>query len=104
MPLSYHCFEARSQSSYSGDDEVEEEEGGNELGYEGSVEGLELELAQVEEWCWWRVHIVLAMAQPFFVFKEKRHFSNLTLPKRRNNEFFILFDGNDQRSGQIAIC
>ena len=32
----------------SGDGDVEEEKGGDELGYEGSVEGPELELGQVE--------------------------------------------------------
>lgn len=52
----------------NGDSDVEEEKGGDELGDVGSVEGLELELTLVEEWCRWRVHVALAMvvALPLF--------------------------------------
>lgn len=45
----------------SGYGDVEEEQGGYELGYEGSVEGPPLELIAVDERSWWWVHIVLPM-------------------------------------------
>jgi len=48
-----------------GDGDIEEEERGDELGYEGSVEGPELNLGEVEERGWWRVHVVLPLLPLF---------------------------------------
>jgi len=44
-----------------GDGDVEEEECGNELGDEGSVEGPELDLGKVDERGWRRVYVVLPL-------------------------------------------
>lgn len=40
---------------------VEEEQGSDELGDEGPVEGPELELGRIEEWRRWWVDVVLAV-------------------------------------------
>ncbi len=54
----------------NGDSDVEEEKGGDELSDEGSVEGPELELTLVEEWCRWRVHVVLVMVVALLLFAQ----------------------------------
>jgi len=48
-----------------GDGDIEEEEGGDELGDEGSVEGPELNLGEVDERGWWRVDVVLPLLTLF---------------------------------------
>ena len=55
-----------------GDGDVEEEKCGDKLSNEGSVEGLELNLDQVDEGGWWRVYVVFPLLAHFL-----RHFFSL---------------------------
>lgn len=51
-----------------GHEDIEEQEGGNELSDESTIEGPELELPHVEQWRWW-----VLRHYPYFV----RHLSYL---------------------------
>ena len=55
-----------------GNGDIEEEKCGNKLDDESSVEGLELNLDQVDEGGWWRVYVVFPLLAHFL-----RHFFSL---------------------------
>ena len=48
-----------------GNGDIEEEKCGNKLDDESSVEGLELNLDQVDEGGWWRVYVVFPLLAHF---------------------------------------